>query len=79
MIADIIASTIAHPFLAGVVVGGAGCGGPLGIIGWCRGYEHGMRKVASWMRPKLDQASGDIPNLPPIRERRFIPTTGRSS
>lgn len=75
MIADIITAAIAHPFLAGMLIGGAGFGGPLAIIGWCFGYESAMRKVATWMRPPKDEAHGDVPNLPPVRERRPIATT----
>lgn len=74
MIADIIATAIAHPFITGMIAGGCAFGGPLGIIGWCIGYDHAMRKVGEWMRPvpKLEPIHGDVPNLPP--QRRFIPT-----
>jgi len=77
---EIIAFGIAHPFLSGLFVGGCGFGGGLGIIGWTLGYETAMRKVGGWMRerPKVDEPHGDVPTLPPVRERRFIPTTGRS-
>lgn len=73
MIADLIAFSIAHPFLLGILIGGCLVGGPLGIIGWCIGYEQAMRKVGDWMRPvpKLDPIHGEVPNLPPARERRF--------
>lgn len=79
MIADLIAFAISHPFIAGLVTGGCGFGDVLGIVGWCIGHDHAMRKVVGWMRPKLDEAHGDVPTLPPTRERRFVPTTGRGS
>ena len=80
MIADLITFAIAHQFLSGMIVGGMAFGGALGGIGWCLGHDHAMRKVAGWMRPKPkpDEAHGDVPTLPPVRERRFIPTMGRS-
>ena len=75
--ADFLAAAIIHPFVAGLVVGGVGIGGSLGIIGWCLGYDHAMRKVGNWMRPrpKADEAHGDGSTLPPARERRAFPTT----
>jgi hypothetical protein len=75
MIADIITFAVAHQFVAGLAIGGCGFGGAIGIIGWSLGYDHAMRKVGSWMRPKVDEAHGDMPTLPPIRERRPIATT----
>jgi hypothetical protein len=77
--ADIIAFALTHPFISGLAIGGCCFGGSFGIIGWTLGYEAPMRKVAAWIRPKADEAHGEVPNLPPVRERRFIPTTpGRS-
>ena len=73
MIADIITFAILHQFVTGVAIGGCLFGGALGIIGWSLGYEAAMRKVGGWMRPKIDEAHGDVPTLPPDRERRFIP------
>ncbi len=67
-----------HPFILGLLTGGGLIGGGLGIIGWCLGYEAAMRKVGSWMRAKKEEVHGGMPNLPPVRERRFIPTVGRS-
>lgn len=58
--ADIITFALTHPFIAGVAIGGAGFGGSLGILGWCLGYEAATRKFTSWMRPKLDEAHGDM-------------------
>lgn len=79
MMADLIAFAIVHPFLSGLVIGGTGFGGGLGLAGWALGHDHAMRKVGTWMRPKLDEALGDVPTLPPCRERRFSSTTpGRS-
>ena len=75
MIADLLVAAIEYPFVTGLLIGGAGFGGSLSIIGWCLGYGHAMRKVESWMRPNLDAALGDVPNLPPARERRHIVTT----
>jgi hypothetical protein len=75
MIADIITFAIAHQFVAGLAIGGMGFGGALGIIGWTLGYESAMRTVNGWMSPKIDEAHGDVPNLPPCRERRPFPTT----
>ena len=77
MIADLITFAIAHPFFSGMIVGGMAFGGALGGIGWCLGYEAAMRKVNGWMREKTE-AHGDVPNLPPDRPRRWIPTEGRS-
>lgn len=76
MIDNLITFTVAHPIITGILIGASGIGGPLGIIGWCLGYDHAMRKVDDWMRPikaapKLEPIHGDVPNLPPLRERRF--------
>lgn len=84
MIADLIAFSIAHPFLPGVIIGGCISGGAFGIIGWCLGYEQAMRKIDVWMRPlhklpKLDPIHGDVPELPPLRERRFSAVEHRES
>jgi hypothetical protein len=63
MIADIIAFSTLHPFVAGLAIGGCGFGGLLGIIGWGIGHEHAMRNVAGWMRrPKVDEAHSDVPS-----------------
>jgi hypothetical protein len=80
MMAGIIDFATLNPFIVGVAAGGGLFGGALGIIGWCLGYEAAMRKVGGWMRSKQkpDEAHGDVPELPPVRERRFIPTVGRS-
>lgn len=76
MMADIIAFGIAHPFVAGLFIGGCGFGGAFGVMGWCFGYEAALRKARSWLRPaKVDEAHGDVPTLPPVRERRPIATT----
>jgi hypothetical protein len=79
MIADLIAFALCHPFAYGLAIGAIGFGGGLGMAGWFLGHDHAMRKVGGWMRAKPDEAHGDMPNLPPVRERRFIPTVGRSS
>lgn len=79
MIADIIIIAFEHPFVTGMITGGCAIGAPLAIIGWCIGHDTAMRKVGEWMRPPKDDAHGDVPNLPPVRERRFIPTVGRGS
>lgn len=73
MIADIIASAIAHPFVTGLLIGGMAFGGPLGVLGWLLGYEAAMRKTSNWMREKLEalDVHGDVPMLPPARDRRF--------
>lgn len=61
-----------HPTILGICIGGGLIGGPLGIIGWCVGYDHAMRQVGRWMQPKKrDDAIGDMPTLPPSRDRRF--------
>lgn len=72
MIAAIILFAIEHPIISGILIGAGFIGGPLAVIGWCLGYEHAMRRVKQWMRPnKSGEVHGDLPNLPPIRERRF--------
>lgn len=78
MIADIITFGIEHLFIAGMFVGGCAFGAPLGVIGWCVGHDAAMRQVIAWMRPPKDEAHGDVPNLPPVRERRFTSSWGRS-
>lgn len=75
MIADILASAIGHPFLSGFLIGGAGFGGSLGIVGFCLGYDHALRKFRSWLKPKVDQMPVEVPSLPPLRDRRAFPTT----
>lgn len=61
-----------HPIIFGICIGAGAIGGPLGIIGWCVGYDHAMRQIGRWMRPpKREEAHGDVPNLPPHRDRRF--------
>lgn len=81
MIAGIIAFGAVQPFVAGLFVGGCGFGGALGVMGWCFGYEAAMRKARSWMRPARIMSElhievrGDMPTLPPIRDRRPIATT----
>lgn len=77
MIADIIAFGAVHPFVSGLFIGGCGFGGALGVIGWSLGHEAAMRTVKGWMRER-SETNGDLPTLPPVRERRFIPTIGRS-
>jgi hypothetical protein len=64
-----------NPFLAGVVVGAIGLGVPLSIVTWTDGYVSAMRSVSSWLRPEQGEVHGDVPNLPPARERRYIATT----
>ncbi|CAN7381135.1 hypothetical protein LJR220_003388 [Bradyrhizobium sp. LjRoot220] len=79
MIADLYASAIANPkpFFVGLFFGSVGFGGALGVIGWCIGYDVAMRTVNSWMRPKNrdPETFGEVPTLPPQRDRRHIPTT----
>jgi hypothetical protein len=75
MIADIITFAIEHQFVVGLVIGSMGFGGTLGVIGWCLGHDTAMRKIEGWMRPKIYELHGDVPNLPPARDRRAIPTT----
>jgi hypothetical protein len=75
MIAQTITFAADHPFAIGLAIGGMGFGGVLGIIGWGLGHDAAMRKVGHWMRPKIDEVHGDVPTLPPIRERRPIATT----
>ncbi len=77
MIADLITFAIVHQFLAGLAIGGMGFGGALGVIGWSLGRDHAMREACSWIRER-DEVHGDVPTLPPVRERRFISTVGRS-
>ena len=46
-----------------------GFGGAMGVCGWCLGYGHAMRKVASW--------TTDRPVLVFPRDRRFSPVEHR--
>lgn len=71
MITQILNSTPLQTFIAGFAIGGICFGGTLGVLGWCLGYEAAMRAVGGWMRPKPDEAAGDVPTLPPVRDRRF--------
>ncbi|MCC8963722.1 hypothetical protein H8A95_15740 [Bradyrhizobium sp. Pear76] len=76
MIAAAILFSIEHPIITGILIGAGLIGGPLSVIAWTLGYEHAMRKVAVWMRPvksapALEPIHGDVPTLPPVRERRF--------
>jgi hypothetical protein len=76
--ADIIAFAIQHQFMAGMVAGGIAFGIPFAGIAWTFGYESAMRKVGGWMRarPKVEiEVHGEVPNLPPVRDRRAFPTT----
>ena len=77
MITDIIVFGIEHSFVLGMFTGGCLFGSAFGIIGWTLGNDHAMRKVGDWIRPKNrdPEAFGDMPTLPPIRERRHITTT----
>jgi hypothetical protein len=78
MITAAIVAGIEHPFMSGLVIGGCLFGGALGILGWLMGYEAAMRKVKGWIKahPRIaDEAHGDIPTLPPTRDRRHVATT----
>lgn len=77
MIADIIAFALANQFVTGLTIGAMGFGGALGIIGWSLGYDAALRRACTWMHPKIDEAHGDVPNLPPVRDRRFSVTSHR--
>jgi len=60
-----------HPVILGICIGGGLIGGPLGIIGWCVGYDHAMRQVGQWLQPKKrEEAIGDVPTLPASYGRR---------
>jgi len=67
-----------HPIILGTCIGGGMIGGPLGIIGWCVGYDHAMRQVGRWVNPpKREEAMGDVPLvpshlIPPRRDRRQV-------
>lgn len=76
----LIGFALEHQFFSGLVTGVTGFGAFFGAIGWSCGYATAMRRASSWMRPALqdNEAHGDVPNLPPVRERRWIPTVGRS-
>lgn len=78
MIANIIAFSIENRFGVGVIIGAVGFGAPLFVMGWCKGHDGAMGRISSMLRPKIDEAHGDVPTLPPVRDRRFIPTVGRS-
>lgn len=78
MIANFILFAAAHQFVTGLIIGAISFGGALGTIGWCLGYEAAMRKVGSWMRTKKEEVHGDMPNLPPVRDRRFNAIVYRS-
>jgi hypothetical protein len=78
MLANFISFGIENRFGVGVIIGAVGFGAPLFVIGWCKGHDGAMGKISSMPRPKLDETHGDVPELPPDRPRRFIPTEGRS-
>jgi len=75
---QIMAFALEHQFFAGLITGAICLGSYIGAIGWSCGYATAMRRSSLWMQPQNDEAHGDVPNLPPMRERRYIPTTGRS-
>lgn len=70
MITFILSFYIETPVFAGILTGAIFFGVPVYAIGWFHGGEAQMRKVGDWMRAK-DEVYGDVPELPPIRDRRF--------
>lgn len=77
MMEEIIAFGASRSFALGLFIGACCGGGAFGIIGWCVGYDRAMTKVGEWMRPKNRDADhfGDMPTLPPARDRRFLGDT----
>jgi hypothetical protein len=71
LIAFILSFYIETPVFAGILTGAIFFGAPIFAIGWSLGHDAAMRKVGAWMRPKAEDAHGDVPMLPPVRERRF--------
>jgi hypothetical protein len=78
MINFLLAFYVETPFFTGMISGGALFGGLGAAISWTFGYEAAMRKALGWMHPTEDEPVGDVPNLPVQRDRRYIPTVGRS-
>jgi len=79
-LADFLGTPAYVPFAYGMLVG-LGFGGVLGAIGWYLGYDYAMRSVGEWIKPRNRdrECFGDMPTLPPQRDRRHFPTTpGRS-
>jgi hypothetical protein len=75
MLSTIIAWAINHQFATGLLIGGCLVGGILGIAGWFLGYESALRSINSCIRRRAESDFGEIPNLPPVRDRRHFPTT----
>lgn len=78
MIVDsIIAFCVENRFGVGLIIGAAGFGIPMFVIGWGHGHDGAMRKIGEWLRPKNrdPETYGDVPTLPPVRDRRPIATT----
>jgi hypothetical protein len=71
MITFILSFYIETPVFAGILTGAAMFGVPVYAIGWFHGGEAQMRKVDAWLHPKKDEVHGDVPTLPPVRDRRF--------
>lgn len=76
MIDFLLSFYIETPVLAGFITGGMLCGGVGAIVGWSFGFDACRYRTDRILR-RDDGIYGDVPNLPPIRERRFNPVAHR--
>lgn len=78
LIAFILSFYIETPVVAGIITGAIVFGIPLYAVGWFHGGEAAARRVNAWIRHD-DEAPGDVPNLPPARERKLNTVAHRES
>jgi hypothetical protein len=77
IVAFILSFYIETPVAAGIITGAVMFGVPFYAIGWFHGGDAAMRRANAWIRK--DEVHGDVPNLPPVRERRLDTVAHRES